>query len=157
RPEFAVPQPSEQHDLGCNGTYLVIRQLEQDVDAFKEECQRVAAKVRAQLGRRPNGINVPLAEWVAAKMVGRWRNGDPLVRFPYGPTSSPNLANDFMFGEDPDGTHCPFGAHIRRANPRDTFDPGSEIELKITNRHRILRVGCSYSPQNNLEKPGLLF
>jgi len=30
--------------------------------------------------------------------------------------------NDFLFGtEDPQGLRCPLGAHIRRANPRESF------------------------------------
>src|SRR5213595_1562747 len=66
--------------------------------------------------------------------------------------------NDFLFGtEDPDGLRCPFGAHIRRVNPRDSFEPGSEDQLTISNRHRIFRVGRRYSPQNGLRHPGLLF
>jgi hypothetical protein len=70
-------------------------------------------------------------------------------------TVSPD--NDFLFGsEDPQGLRCPFGAHIRRANPRETFDPGSQEQLSITNRHRILRVGRRYVPQAG-RNPGLFF
>jgi deferrochelatase/peroxidase EfeB len=67
--------------------------------------------------------------------------------------------NAFLFGaEDPNGLRCPFGAHIRRANPRDSLDPGSQVQIGITNRHRILRVGRSYKrTQDPLAKPGLLF
>jgi deferrochelatase/peroxidase EfeB len=91
-------------------------------------------------------------------MVGRWKNGDSLVRYPHGPDGRSEPDNDFLFGvEDPDGMRCPFGAHIRRANARDTLAPGSEIQLRITNRHRILRVGRSYLPQEDLTKPGLIF
>jgi deferrochelatase/peroxidase EfeB len=157
RPEFAVPQPSGQHDLGCNGSFLVIRQLEQDVEAFKTACRRNAEEQK-KLGRLPKQINADPVEWVAAKMVGRWKSGDSLVRYPYGPSaprSTPD--NDFLFGDDAEGLRCPYGAHIRRANPRDTFDPGSAVQLNISNRHRILRVGRSYSPQQKLTKSGLLF
>ena len=49
---------------------------------------------------------------------------------------------------------CPFGAHIRRANPRDSFDPGSNDQIGISNRHRILRVGRQYEDNG---KTGLLF
>ncbi len=66
--------------------------------------------------------------------------------------------NDFLFGEDdPSGLKCPFGAHIRRANPRDSLNPGSSEQLRISNRHRILRVGRVYEPQGDLTKPGLFF
>src|SRR5262249_16199275 len=50
----------------------------------------------------------------------------------------------------------PFGAHIRRANPRESFDPGSDEQLGITNRHRIIRVGRFYEPQAG-QMPGLFF
>jgi deferrochelatase/peroxidase EfeB len=79
------------------------------------------------------------------------------VRDPVRPSRSPP-DNDFLFGEaDAEGLRCPFGAHIRRANPRDTFDPGSRLQLNITNRHRILRVGRVYKPQDDLAYPGLAF
>ena len=65
--------------------------------------------------------------------------------------------NDFLFGEeDPQGLRCPFGAHIRRANPRESFEPGSQEQLAITNRHRILRVGRRYAPGAG-RNPGLFF
>ena len=65
--------------------------------------------------------------------------------------------NDFLFGaEDPQGLRCPYGAHVRRANPRESFDPGSRNQLDITNRHRLLRVGRPYLPEGE-QKPGLFF
>jgi len=65
--------------------------------------------------------------------------------------------NDFLFGaEDPQGLRCPFGAHIRRANPRESFEPGSQEQLAITNRHRILRVGRRYQHADD-QRPGLFF
>jgi hypothetical protein len=65
--------------------------------------------------------------------------------------------NDFLLGmEDPQGLRCPYGAHIRRANPRESFDPGSQEQLAITNRHRILRVGRRYQEPAGAE-PGLFF
>jgi hypothetical protein len=65
--------------------------------------------------------------------------------------------NDFLFGtEDPEALRCPYGSHIRRANPRDSFDPGSNDQIGITNRHRIMRVGRVYQEKAG-ENPGLLF
>ena len=143
RPNFTKPKPVGAHDLGFNGTYLVVRQLEQDVTAFKRYLN--------QFGKD--------AEVMAAKMVGRWKDGASLVRYPLHPSKNAKPDNDFLFGvEDADGMRCPLGAHIRRANPRDQFDPGSKTQLNITNRHRILRVGRSYTAgDNGREKPGLLF
>jgi deferrochelatase/peroxidase EfeB len=102
-------------------------------------------------------------------MVGRWRrDGTSLVRHPERPASddlepagtgrSAEPDNAFRFAaEDATGRRCPFGAHVRRANPRDTFSADPETALTIANRHRILRVGRSYSPQNKAENSGLLF
>ena len=35
RPDFSTPQPTGQKDLGINGTFLVVRHLEQDVTASR--------------------------------------------------------------------------------------------------------------------------
>jgi deferrochelatase/peroxidase EfeB len=52
---------------------------------------------------------------------------------------------------------CPFGAHIRRANPRDSFGPGSQGQLEIINHHRLLRVGRIYGAPDSSSAGGLLF
>jgi deferrochelatase/peroxidase EfeB len=73
------------------------------------------------------------------------------------PKASTDADNDFLFGvEDPEGIRCPFGAHIRRANPRDSLDPGSADQVAISNRHRIIRVGRVYANEAGND-PGLLF
>lgn len=154
-----VPRCNGQ-DIGRNGTFLVVRQLEQDKAEF-DDCVAAAAKTLASDGRAPKLGTAELAKWVKAKMVGRWPDGSSLVRHPEkpgeedDPPSAPD--NAFLFGrEDPDGLRCPLGSHIRRANPRDSFEPGSQVQLGITNRHRILRVGRLYKPKDG-DKPGLLF
>ena len=67
---------------------------------------------------------------LAEAMVGRTMTGDPLVgaaagRFP-GSTGGPDdvAVNKFTFDSDPPASHCPLGAHIRRANPRNADLPG---------------------------------
>src|SRR5437588_50154 len=64
-------------------------------------------------------------ELLAAKIVGRWRDGTPLSVSPDRPdaaiASDPARVNDFRYEDDPDGLACPLGAHIRRANPRDAL------------------------------------
>ncbi|HEX4849011.1 MAG TPA: hypothetical protein VFV30_12775, partial [Novosphingobium sp.] len=65
--------------------------------------------------------------------------------------------NAFTYGaDDPQGLACPFGAHIRRTNPRDSKEPGDPSEQVITNRHRILRRGRTYRRADTGEK-GMLF
>jgi Dyp-type peroxidase family len=129
-------------ELGRNGTYLVFRQLEQDVRGFWRFLDAAA--------RRPDGSADPDRRTrLAARLVGRWPSGAPLVRAPEADDPALATANDFgYYRRDPRGTRCPLGAHIRRANPRDTLDPrpGSEDSLKINRRHRILRRGREYGP-----------
>ena len=81
---------------------------------------------------------------LAAKVVGRWEDGTPLVTHPDEP--DPNFdpaargANDFRYNEDLDGMRCPVGAHIRRSNPRDALG----FETALTFRHRMIRRGMPY-------------
>lgn len=112
----AIDVPAKR-DLGRNGSYLVIRQLEQDVRGF---WQFMHAK---------SGGNPAEAETLAAAMVGRTRNGDPLVSnrakpIPgVGPNPEQVRLNQFTYDVDTAGARCPFGAHIRRANPRNADFP----------------------------------
>jgi deferrochelatase/peroxidase EfeB len=160
----APPPRHNDRDLGKNGTFLVIRQLEQDTEAFRTFLDEKVEELKGD--PKAPALDIPLREWIAAKMVGRWKDGSSLVRHPARPAIASGAAkfpdNDFKFGaEDPDGLCCPFGAHVRRANPRESFDPGSDVQVGITNRHRIFRVGRSYSPRadahKRLDKPGLIF
>ena len=119
-------------DLGRNGTYLVLRTLAQDVDAFDAYVTTTAA----ELGLDP--------ELLAAKMVGRWRGGASLVQSPDVDRAELATANDFGYHhDDVRGLRCPVGAHVRRANPRDSLDPrpGSDASQAVTDRHRLLRRG----------------
>jgi deferrochelatase/peroxidase EfeB len=194
--------------VGRNGSYLVIRQLEQNVKGFWDYCWSESRRLQ---GRLPPPYDMRPA-YVAAKLVGRWPDGSSLVRNPYYPfpkeqeqrqkrrdnretapefTDSSAVAatgepagsgtlrpetkpeeggtiatpaepsnrgdNDFLYGtEDPQAVRCPIGAHIRRANPRDTLQPGSKEQISISNRHRILRVGRLYQPMEG-RSPGLMF
>jgi Dyp-type peroxidase family len=157
---------SATRDFGRNGSFLVIRQLAQDVERFKK-----FTEVRAEQLRMYNNLEeiagAPIdAQWIAAKLMGRWQDGTPLVVQPGATTaqSPPKHAaryNDFSYGtDDPQGLHCPFGAHIRRANPRDSLDPDDPEQQAITNRHRLLRRGRTYdfeSAGDENESKGLLF
>jgi Dyp-type peroxidase family len=126
---------SPEARFGVNGTFLVVRQLGQDVAGFR----RWTAAEAARLDRDP--------EWLAAKIVGRWRSGAPLALAPDADDPDLALANDFGYAEiDPDGLRCPFGAHIRRTNPRDWLLDDPVEAQKITNLHRIIRRGRVYGP-----------
>jgi cytochrome P450/deferrochelatase/peroxidase EfeB len=150
-PEFASGREAANQirDLGRNGSYLVIRQLAQDVAGFH-------AAVQEQASTHPSLS----ARTIAAKIVGRWEDGSSLTRNPAGIDGRPQ-DNDFLHGvEDPQGLRCPLGAHVRRAYPRDSFRPGREDEIAITNRHRLLRIGRPYlraGAPPTAEPEGLLF
>ena len=143
----AVPALTHCHDFGRNGSYLVLRQLEQDVARFRNFCRSSA-----------NG-DLQIAEDVASKIVGRRRDGTPLV-----PNTS-HTDNEFGYTDDAHGYGCPVGAHIRRVNPRDSFDNNNEpgrpaIEV---NTHRLVRRGRPYGPPWDPQMPdkdasrGLMF
>jgi len=112
----AAEEVSERRDLGRNGTYLVLRDLSQDVAGFWQ----FLARQSDETGRT--------AQQLAEAMVGRSMEGAPLAptsRRPIaGNTGNDAPNNHFTFADDPDGAHCPFGAHIRRANPRNADMPG---------------------------------
>lgn len=138
-------------EFGFNGSFLVIRQLQQHTDAFNELCQREAKRLKGDYGN--NSID---KEWVAAKMIGRWRDGRPLISSPHR-DSTGSTDNEFRYRkEDPQGINCPFGSHIRRANPRDSLGDDSQTQINLSNRHRILRRGRSYQ-RNDGREVGTLF
>jgi deferrochelatase/peroxidase EfeB len=168
QPDFSASGANADRDFGRSGTFLVIRQLEQDVDAFNGYLAAAAAEHWNHPGM-PKGLTQDqMAHWIGAKMVGRWRDGTSLVRFPHRPGTGWNgdreaePDNEFLFGaEDPQGQRCPFGAHIRRANPRESQMPRLMEQLDITNRHRILRIGRGFNAAGSGDpgatNPGLLF
>jgi Dyp-type peroxidase family len=131
--EGSLP-PAPQGGLGGNATYLVYREYAQDVAGFR----RFVASGAADLGEDE--------EWVAARIVGRWRDGTPLALSPDRPqpriSGDPVRINDFDYSDDPHGARCPLGAHTRRANPRDGIPYGHDM----TRRHRIIRRGMPYGP-----------
>ncbi|WP_020468540.1 Dyp-type peroxidase [Zavarzinella formosa] len=126
-------------DFGKFGSYLVIRKLRQDVAGFHHYFQKEAAS---------HGGSVT-AGWLAAKCVGRWPSGAPLVRYPQ---TDPGMEGDNNFeyvgdGKQPidsDGLKCPIAAHIRRSNPRDSLDEGSVQSRVTVRRHRLLRRGRTF-------------
>ena len=152
-------------DFGRNGSFLAIRQIEQHVTRFHDYARQSAATLLEDtMDLLPDLIGGPVTpDWVEAKMMGRWHDGVPLIDRPIGPVppqpadadQADETDTDLDFGvDDPQGLFCPFGAHIRRVNPRGSLAPGDDSQLMITNRHRLLRRGRSYQQEN---EKGLLF
>src|SRR5205085_1035950 len=88
---------SGKADLGRDGSYLVFRQLAQDVEGFWRYCEDAT--------RTPDGAVDEAARLrLAAKMVGRWPSGAPLVLAPDADRPGLEDANDFAyFHEDRHG------------------------------------------------------
>jgi Dyp-type peroxidase family len=148
----AAAQPGYR-DLGRDGAYLVIRELRQNVAAFRASMAAIAAT-----------FDDPErdADWVAARVVGRTADGEPLD--PGGRLHAGGSGNGFTFAaRDPQGLGCPMGSHVRRANPRDGLAPTpaeAEAFLQVTNNHRILRRGRKFGPRfedDPQAKRGMLF
>ncbi len=145
------PRQDSQKDFGFNGSYLVIRQLQQNVKAFESFCETKAQELNV-IGEQDDIT----PEWIGAKMIGRWKDGRPLVRFS-AENRQTDVDNNFRYREeDPQGLQCPLGAHIRRANPRDSLGDDTETQMSLSNRHRILRVGRPYH-RASTDEQGLMF
>lgn len=138
-PDSSNPYLKGQRDFGLNGTFVVYRKLEQDVAGFWQFMQSEAQR---RLGQPDPLFMVRLA----AKMIGRWPSGAPLTLSPDCDDHALRESDDFLYAQiDPVGHGCPFGAHIRRSNPRDQLLPAAPPEsLHMTARHRILRRGKPY-------------
>jgi deferrochelatase/peroxidase EfeB len=136
--------------LGGNGTFAALRVLNQDVPAFEDFLIRAAQRYNLH------------PELIAAKLMGRWRNGTPLVLAPdmvrgpddangnetwEMPTVDEDSLNNFDYApsadrpawsDDWEGRVCPVGSHIRRLNPRSAMVMGKP------HSRRIIRRGMSY-------------
>jgi Dyp-type peroxidase family len=145
--------PKDRKLFGYNGSYLVVRKLEQNVSAFNDFI--------AEQARNTDGsANHYRGELVAARMVGRWRSGAPLTLAPHCDIPALGahraISNNFRYRPlDRNGAACPVGAHIRRANPRDSLDFAARRSLALSKRHRIIRRGRPY--REGSEKQGTFF
>jgi Dyp-type peroxidase family len=133
------PDGTDQKDIGRNGTYFVLRQLKEDVDGFWNFLNEKSSN-------EDGSFNAEESTKLAAKMMGRWPSGTPLVKFPDKDPGVLSDDNDFVYTEtDKLGLKCPFGSHTRRTNPRDNFEETGPAEsLKLTRKHRIMRRVRSY-------------
>ncbi len=132
------PVDNQKRDLGKNGTYLVFRQLKQDVGLFWKYMHDATCFEDGK-------CNAPEMIKLASKMTGRWPSGAPLVLCPDKDDNAFKDADNFAYRlADSGALKCPVSSHIRRTNPRDSMEgtPGKSVE--VANKHRILRRGRSY-------------
>ena len=146
-----------------NASFGAFRPMAQDVPAFNRFVEQ-----QAELLNRDTAF-------IRAKLVGRWENGavvkpgeehaqeQGVAQPPPMNTNSQTASgepNNFDFSDDKHGMGCPFGAHIRRMNPRQ------DAVLPL-NARPLLRRGIPYGPvfqaelkladaSNNAAERGLL-
>lgn len=168
-----------------NGSFLVFRRLQQDVALFWNTVKSIQSTLVGRAGF--GGLTDDTA--LASRIVGRWPSGAPVNRTPsaddaalgkeplannhfrFDSDASPfDMGNGFVDGfamskADPAGITCPWAAHIRKVNTRDS---GSDMGGRdSTYQRRLLRVGVPYGRPladryNGLDDPengnrGLLF
>jgi deferrochelatase/peroxidase EfeB len=155
-----LPQAEDQpalRDLGRNGSYLVFRQLQQDVNGFWRWIYQEA-----------HGSETEATD-LSQAMVGRHIDGAPFAALGQRdilgtrPPKPGDPRNDFVYASDRSGQACPIGAHVRRANPRTGDYPigrtgllkkllsllgltGTAEDDRIASArfHRLLRRGREY-------------
>jgi Dyp-type peroxidase family len=145
-PELKV---GNTYDFGKNGTYLVFRQISQDVLKFW--------KFMEDATKDMEGTAEEKRVWLASKMMGRWPSGAPLVKCPFrdDPAYSDDNSFEFHFA-DREGLKCPIGAHVRRTNPRNSQGPTPKYADRVNKRHKILRRGRPYGPYIESSDPKVI-
>jgi Dyp-type peroxidase family len=128
---------SERYPMGPelytrDGSFLVVRQLEQDVEAFE-------AFIDENAGAFAGG-----REALYTKLMGRQRDG-------WSPISTTSV-NEFDYSQDPLGERCPLASHVRRSNPR--APSGVSVHGLELRGPRIARRGFSYGPLSGSSERG---
>jgi Dyp-type peroxidase family len=120
-----------------DSSYLAFRWIYQDVAAFEtylsEQGPRAYPALPPQAAR----------ERMAASMMGRWRDGTPVILSPDAPDPARAEA-DFSFAGDAKGIGCPVSAHIRVMNPRGQPLSGMAAVSGIP---QVVRRGMPYGPE----------
>lgn len=161
--------------LSYNGTFMVYRKLHENVGAFESYInemgkyhpdgkEAIAAKFA---GRWRNGAPITKYPTKAdADAFGSAWNAATTSLF-YNPEATAEekmqarktlekLKKDrvaFKYDDDLNGSRCPLGSHIRRANPRGALEYGEKEAFKVpgalTDRRRILRRGLPYGDSSD--------
>ena len=138
-----------------DGTFVVYRKYEVYRDRLEKTLSGGVSQ-GAGVGDRPLDRT-----GLAGKLMGRFQVDEQFVAdqldavlhspdFPPARTVAAGDQNDFSYGQDSEGYLCPLGAHIRRANPRDSLGATGDL----VERHRIIRRGALW---NEGDREGLHF
>ncbi|MFF2038970.1 Dyp-type peroxidase [Kitasatospora sp. NPDC058170] len=151
--EFVVgeePAPGSFTDFpewARNGSFQVVRRLSQDVPGWWSQ---ISVKLK-ELKQAKAVPDTATAEWLAARLVGRWRSGAPVCKHqdrdvPFDPTASSD--NDFDFRDDLEGLATPLFSHLRKSSPRAGLQAPNPsrppFDAKDLDGRRIMRRGAPY-------------
>ena len=114
-----------------NGTFMVWRKLSQDVALFRRWMAELAGTTPTSSSGSPPRSSDAGATGVASISA---RPDSP---------RRPGVNTLHLLKRSSTGFVCPLGAHVRRANPRDSLGWRTER----TKRHRIIRRGMPYGPR----------
>ena len=131
-----VPAAATQGALLKNGSFLVMRKLAQNVDAFDSFVSQAASTPKEK-------------DTIKGLLMGRKPDGTPLVNA--APGSDRNTF-DYEAPADKAGSGgCPFQSHVRLANPR--FPTTATVHGRPKRTPRITRRGFSYGPPQVAGQP----
>ena len=135
-PWLNASEPASVRQFFANGSFSALRKMAQDVERFH-------TFTRSQ--------TLPEAT-VRAKLLGRWDDGQVVSPAPVaGPKPATRAGlNNFDFKNDPHGLGCPYGAHIRRMNPR-------EDAVVPVRKRPLIRRGIPYTTDSERGLLGLFF
>ncbi len=116
-----------------NGSFMVFRRLKQLAPEFDQFLLDAAKALQMD----------PVI--LGARMVGRWKSGAPMELTPSQDDMTiggdPQKNNNFDFRDDQAQRRCPFGAHIRKTNPR------GDLPKAAVDSRRIMRAGIPFGPE----------
>jgi Dyp-type peroxidase family len=145
--ETVIPPPGQLPEWMRNGSFHVVRRLGQDVPGWWAQIGARLKELKSRKAVPPEATT----EWLAARMVGRWRSGTPVAKCPHADVPfDPECANDndISFADDPEGEVTPLFSHLRKTNPRDglVFQEGEAPvpEKGNLDGRRIMRRGIPY-------------
>jgi deferrochelatase/peroxidase EfeB len=143
--QSSAPAPGPAADLFRDSAYGVFRWIYQDVATFDRFLSTTGP------GLFPDLAPADAEELLAAKLMGRWRDGTPLVLAPDRPDAALTRSNDFAYAsQDPAGHRCPFSAHVRVVNPRD-----ERLDPIVDGVPHLIRRGMPYgAPLDSSEDDG---
>lgn len=120
-----------------DSSYLVFRWIYQDVATFERFLTLKGPPLYPKLPP------AEARELLAAKIMGRWRDGTPLCLSPDAPAPD-RCEEGFAFAEDLQGLACPVSSHVRVMNPRDQQLSGMAVTTGVP---QIVRRGMPYGPE----------